>query len=77
MSSTISVYVLLATSSKPTTDVVIHRSAAGRVLPRQEAENTGRSELVKVHNLCTRVKVQVTQKKATQVEVKVLKKYCT
>ena len=30
-------------------------------------------ELVKVLNLRTRVKVQVTQKKATQVEVKVLK----
>ena len=35
------------------------------------------TELVKVQNLCTWVKVQVTQKKATQVEVKVLNKNCT
>ena len=36
-----------------------------------------RAELVKVQNWCTWVKVQVTHKKATQVEVKVLKKNCT
>ena len=35
------------------------------------------TELVKVQNLCTWVKVQVTQKKATQVEVKILQKNCT
>ena len=35
------------------------------------------AELVKIQNLCTWVNVQVTHKKATQVEVKVLNKNCT